>query len=89
MNFEDKDDKGTCKKNSDSKYHDIKPTTASPFDDELYFIDISKFSNFLTIPETQISGSMNHESPMNDTGVESEDLNKYLFQSDEMIPVFA
>ncbi|CAL2048933.1 unnamed protein product [Caenorhabditis brenneri] len=74
MNFEDKDDKGKCKKNSDSKYHDFKATTATPFDDELYFIDIS---------------SMNHESPLNDTGVESEDLNKYLFQSDEMIPVFA
>ncbi|CAD6194296.1 unnamed protein product [Caenorhabditis auriculariae] len=74
MDFDNKNDKGNCKKNSNSKFLNSELGTPPPADDELYFIDIS---------------SMGTDSTGNETEKANEDLTRYLFQADEMVPVFA
>ncbi|KAK6048917.1 EB module [Cooperia oncophora] len=78
MDFNNKDDKGTCRQDESSKF--IKPPVQEQMpaiDDELYFVDIGS------------NASDAGESESNSTLQDDIDVNKYLFQTDELITLLA
>ncbi|KAK5965012.1 hypothetical protein GCK32_002332 [Trichostrongylus colubriformis] len=78
MDFKNKDDKGSCRQDESSKFikqanHEEMPA----IDDELYFVDIGS------------NASDAEETTSNSTLQDDLDVDKYLFQTDELITLLA
>ncbi|XGW33141.1 hypothetical protein V3C99_017549 [Haemonchus contortus] len=78
MDFNNKEDKGSCRQDESSKFiKSPKPERMPAIDDELYFVDIGS------------NASDAGESPSNSTLEDDIDEKKYLFQADELETLLA
>ncbi|KAL6722916.1 hypothetical protein Aduo_017984 [Ancylostoma duodenale] len=78
MDFNNKDDKGSCKQDESSKFNEAEHQPMPVIDDELYFVDIG----------SNVSDA-EPEQTTNSTSDDDADLSKYLFQTDELMSSLA
>ncbi|KAE9416235.1 hypothetical protein Angca_003523 [Angiostrongylus cantonensis] len=72
MDFDNKEDKGSCRQDDLSRFKFSELDQMPPIDDELYFVDI----------DVNLSGV---EPTTNSTLDDDDEIDKYLFQSDEFV----